>query len=158
MRGYTVWTHCWSSQSHFICISLIPVCLPDVNQVRCPLLFTLNKSNYQRNSVHRKETSQRPQRVGVRGSLSQDCRLHHMSFDRSFDPKRVTVRAFNIYEGGSVCCPRTLRHADGEERGLNRRPSLAAQMSRGNENINKITIFTTLIRRNSLNELRSVCQ
>ena len=39
---------------------------------------------------------------------------------------RLTISTFNIYERpfrGSVSCPRTLRHADGEDWGLNCRPS-----------------------------------
>ena len=39
---------------------------------------------------------------------------------------QLTFSALNIYKGpcrGSVSCPRTLRHADGEEWGLNRQPS-----------------------------------
>ena len=43
-----------------------------------------------------------------------------------FYPKRLTISAFNIYEGplrGLVSCTRTLRHADMEDWGSNCRPS-----------------------------------
>ena len=48
--------------------------------------------------------------------------LHCMSFAGLFCPKRLKVSAFNTYEGpfrGSVSCPRTIQHADGEDWGSN---------------------------------------